>query len=108
MFRLVNIYIPLRSKLSPTQLLPHGLSLSPTKGEDEGRFAETMMTPIKTKALALDFKETDQRFELDVDFPGMKKEEISVTTDGNILTISGERKFTKEKEEEGKYHKIER
>jgi hypothetical protein len=88
-----------RSKLSPTNLLS-------TK-EEEKSLASTTMTPMQTKALAVDFKETDKQFELDVDFPGMKKEEISIKTDGNILTISGERKFSKEKDE-GKYHKVER
>ena len=66
-----------------------------------------MISPIQTKALALDFKETEKRFELYLDFPGMMKENINIKTDGNVLTISGERKFAQENEE-GKYHKIER
>lgn len=104
-----DVTYPRRSKLSPAHLFSHGSDLSPTNKEDQHgeALAATMMTPIQTKALALDFRETDQRFELDIDFPGMKKDEISVKTDGNVLTISGERKFTNEKDE-GKYHKIER
>lgn len=51
--------------------------------------------------------ETDNQFEVTVDLPGMKPEEIKVELQGGNLVISGERK--EEKEEKGKtYHRIER
>jgi HSP20 family protein len=51
--------------------------------------------------------ETDGNFELSVDLPGMKPEEIKVEMRNGNLVVSGERK--EEKEEKGKtYHRIER
>ncbi|HVA45131.1 MAG TPA: Hsp20/alpha crystallin family protein [Pirellulales bacterium] len=51
--------------------------------------------------------ETDGNFELSVDLPGMKPEEIKVEMRNGNLVVSGERK--EEKEEKGKtYHRVER
>jgi HSP20 family protein len=41
-----------------------------------------------------------------VELPGIKKEDVDVKVDGNLLTISGERKFRDGLKEED-YHKIE-
>ncbi len=55
---------------------------------------------------SVDISETDTQFELSVELPGMKKEDITVDLERGRLTISGERKF--ENEEKGKnYHRIE-
>lgn len=55
---------------------------------------------------SVDISETDNEFEVSVELPGMKKEDINVDLDNGRLSISGERKF--EKEEEGKnYHRVE-
>lgn len=54
----------------------------------------------------IDISETDTQFEISVELPGMKKEDISVNLENKQLTISGERKF--ENEEKGKtYHRVE-
>jgi HSP20 family protein len=51
--------------------------------------------------------ETDSQFEVTLDLPGMKPDEIKVELQQGNLQISGER--TEEKEEKGKtYHRIER
>ena len=93
-----------RSKLSPGQYL----HTHPSADYDQGKsLAATMLSPVTTKALALDFKETEQQYELDIDFPGMNRDQINIRSDGNVLTISGERKFLKANED-GKYHKVER
>lgn len=56
---------------------------------------------------ALDFSETSEAFEVRVDVPGMKPDDISIEVSGNNVRISGERKA--EKEEKGKsYHRMER
>lgn len=44
----------------------------------------------------VDIAETKEAFELSVQLPGVSKEDIKVELDGNVLTISGERKFNKE------------
>jgi HSP20 family protein len=44
-----------------------------------------------------------------VDLPGLKKEDVQITVEGNVVSISGEKKF--ESEETGKdraWHRIER
>lgn len=54
----------------------------------------------------IDISETDTQFQISVELPGMKKEDISVNLENRQLTISGERKF--KDEEKGKtYHRVE-
>jgi HSP20 family protein len=56
---------------------------------------------------SLDLAETNGAVEVRVDIPGMEAKDIDIQVNGNLLTISGERK--EEREEEGKtYYRIER
>ncbi len=48
----------------------------------------------------VDIKESETDITLKADLPGMKKEDIEVSLDNDVLSIKGERKF--EKEEKGK------
>lgn len=41
-------------------------------------------------------KKKNEGFHIEVDLPGVKKEDVHVSVDNNILTISGERKMKKE------------
>lgn len=50
-----------------------------------------------------DVVETEKQFEIHVSLPGIKKDEIKIDLDGEILTISGERKINNENTED-KYH----
>lgn len=55
---------------------------------------------------SVDVSETDKQFEVAVELPGMKKDDIKVDLEKGRLTISGERRF--ENEEEGKnFHRLE-
>ncbi|MBO6522357.1 MAG: Hsp20/alpha crystallin family protein [Balneolaceae bacterium] len=55
---------------------------------------------------SVDVSETDEQFEVSVELPGLKKEDIKVDLEKGRLTISGERKF--KNEEEGKnFHRVE-
>ena len=55
----------------------------------------------------VDIHEEKERLVITAELPGFKENEISITTENGMLTISGERKF--EKEENGKnYHRVER
>lgn len=56
---------------------------------------ETMWAP------AVNEKEDEGAYYLEVDLPGVKKEDISVEVKDNIMTISGERKFKKEEKDKG-------
>ena len=54
----------------------------------------------------VDVRETDRAFEIEVMLPGIKKEDIKIDLEDRTLTISGERKTTKE-EDNVKYHLVE-
>ena len=50
----------------------------------------------------LDVKENDKEYEVNVDLPGMKKEDIKVSCEEDKLVIEGERKEEKKEENEKK------
>jgi HSP20 family protein len=54
----------------------------------------------------VDVVENEKSFEIHVAVPGMNKDDFKIDLNDNLLTISGERKFTKEKKENN-YHSIE-
>jgi HSP20 family protein len=54
----------------------------------------------------VDVLEDEKAFEIHVAVPGMNKEDFKIDLNDNYLTISGERKFTREKKENN-FHSIE-
>jgi HSP20 family protein len=55
----------------------------------------------------VDITEDDKEYLIKAELPDMKKEDVRLTVENEVLAISGERKF--EKEEKGKkYHRVER
>jgi len=52
---------------------------------------------------SVDVSENEDEIKVEADLPGMKKEDIDVNIDGNLLTIKGERKKEEETEGEGYY-----
>ena len=54
----------------------------------------------------VDIIESEKAFELQVEAPGMNKEDFKIEVKDNYLTISGERKFSTEKNEKD-FHSIE-
>jgi HSP20 family protein len=68
--------------------------------EDEG---------LTTTAWAprVDIYETSDAVEISCDMPGVKKEDVRITTEGNQLTIRGERRLEHEDSRDG-YHRVER
>lgn len=55
----------------------------------------------------VDISEDEKSFVIKAELPEVKKEDVHVTVENGVLTLTGERKF--EKEEKGrKYHRIER
>jgi len=51
-------------------------------------------------------RETEDAYHIEVELPGVKKKDVDISVDGNILTISGERNVRDEVKDED-YHKIE-
>lgn len=53
---------------------------------------------------AVNIKENDNEFEIDVAAPGLKKEDFKLNLDNNVLTISSEKEIrNEEKDEKGNY-----
>ncbi|MGB9276213.1 MAG: Hsp20/alpha crystallin family protein [Terrimicrobiaceae bacterium] len=74
---------------------------TPTGGLGEEAMTVSEWTPL------VDIVEDDKEYLIKAELPEVKKEDVKVTVDNGVLTITGERKF--EKEEKGrKYHRVER
>jgi HSP20 family protein len=56
---------------------------------------------------AVDIFETDTEIVLKAELPEIKREDVQINIENNVLTLSGERKFEKETKKEN-YHRIER
>lgn len=56
---------------------------------------------------ACDIYETDSEVVVKAELPEVKKEDVKVSVENNVLTIHGERKFSEESKREN-YHRVER
>lgn len=56
---------------------------------------------------ALDVRESDDRFEVTLDLPGLEPDDVKVTFEDGMLTVSGRRRFSSEDTGET-WHRIER
>lgn len=55
---------------------------------------------------AVDIRETDDNFEIDLEVPAIAASDVKVTFNDGVLSVAGERKY--EKEVKGKVHRVER
>lgn len=55
---------------------------------------------------AVNTREGEFAYHIEVDLPGISRDEIEITTEDNVLTISGERRLKEESKEED-YYKVE-
>lgn len=55
----------------------------------------------------MDIVEDENEYRIKAELPAMKKEDVRLTVDNGVLTISGERKYEQEEKRE-KHHRIER
>ncbi|MCK9256942.1 MAG: Hsp20/alpha crystallin family protein [Sulfurospirillaceae bacterium] len=86
--RLVNRYDPFRELERRFFNLPGGTQ----EKNNIGSFAPTVNT-----------REDDKAYYVEVDLPGVKKDDISVDVKKDSLTVSGERKYKEEVKEENYY-----
>lgn len=77
--------------------------LTPARPGNGGR--ESMA--VAEWAPSVDVIEDPKEWLVKADLPEVKKEDVKVTVENGVLTITGERKIEKE-EKEKKYHRIER
>jgi HSP20 family protein len=66
-----------------------------------------LATPADGWAPAVDVEETEDDYRLHVELSGVKPEDIAVSVEDGVLTLSGERRFYEEKEAEG-FRRVER
>jgi HSP20 family protein len=71
-----------------------------------GEAGKEAMTVAEWSPL-VDITEDEKEYLIKADLPEVKKEDVKLTVQNDVMTISGERKY--EKEEKGKkYHRVER
>ncbi|WP_340106045.1 Hsp20/alpha crystallin family protein [Rhodohalobacter sp. 8-1] len=69
-------------------------------------FNEAVATTNSSFTPDINISETEDKLSIDVDIPGMKKEDIQIGIENGALTISGERK--NKSEEDGRtFHRVE-
>ena len=68
---------------------------------------ETPSLTVADWSPEVDISEDDQGYLLKADLPEMKKDDVRVTVEDGILSVSGERKCQKE-DQKKKFHRIER
>jgi len=66
-----------------------------------------MVSPELNGAFRVDISEDENALYMDAELPGIKKEEINLAIDDNVLTIKAERKQEAE-ENKKNYHRVER
>jgi HSP20 family protein len=64
-------------------------------------------SPARRWIPAMDLVETDEQYVLRADLPGLSQEDINLEFDGDVLTVSGERKSEHEERTDG-YYRLER
>ena len=69
--------------------------------EDDGSFGLSLWTP------AVDIKEEADGYVVNVELPGVKKDDVKITVESNVLTIRGEKKEEKNAKE-GNFQRVER
>ena len=71
-----------------------------TPARDDDRFFGNWTPPV-------DIQETEKEYVVKADLPDVKKEDVKVELDGDMLTVEGERKQEKE-EKTKRFHRTER
>lgn len=66
---------------------------------------ETMTVAVWSPLV--DISEDDKDYHIRAELPGLRKEDVKVTVENGVLSISGERKYEKE-DKNRKYHRVER
>lgn len=82
--------------------------------EEMGRLIDSFFGPTGREETSLstflppvDIEEKDKEFEISVELPGIKKDDVKISVKDNVLSISGEKKQEKKVDKEN-YHRIER
>jgi HSP20 family protein len=94
---------PFRSLQSRiNRLFEEGFGLAPFADE-----AQSLSSSLSSWSPACDIYETENEIVVKAELPEVKKDDVHVSLENNVLTIRGERKFEDESKREN-YHRIER
>ena len=69
--------------------------------------AQADANPNRTWAPPVDIRESEEALVLALDLPGLRKEDVNITLENNVLTISGDRPFEADQKNET-IHRLER
>jgi HSP20 family protein len=104
---IVTRWDPYNKELKELEEMQHRLSTlygrAPVR-KDGGK--EEALTVAEWAPL-VDITEDDKEYLIKAEVPEVKKEDVKVSVQDDVLTIAGERKFEKE-EKDKKYHRVER
>jgi HSP20 family protein len=67
---------------------------------DTGTAGRTWLPPV-------DIRETEDKLALALDLPGLRKEDVNITLENNVLNVSGERRFEADAKNDT-FHRLER
>jgi HSP20 family protein len=77
------------------------------RGHSTSRSASPVNSRLASFVPAVDVHDDGQALVLSAELPGVKREDVQIELDANVLTLKGERKLAAEADE-GRYHRIER
>jgi HSP20 family protein len=69
--------------------------------------ARSAEAPRQTWAPAVDITETSEAIHVHAELPGIKADDVKIDVENNVLTLKGERRLEKKKDE-GTSHRVER
>ncbi len=100
-----NLMSPVKDfmSLDPFRLLPQRME----RLFDESMFRQAEEWPMKAWVPPCDIFETDKELVMKFELPEVKKEDVVVKLEQNVLTLHGERKFEERTDREN-YHRVER
>ena len=85
------------------------LNLDPTEDVFRGFLRPLRWeVPMEAPQIKLDVAEDNSAYTIKAEIPGVRKEDIDVRVDGNVVSLSAEVKKTKEEKEEGRVLRSER
>lgn len=102
-FRETHVWDPFKELEDMQRRLSTMFGRAPVRKDGDKQEAMT----VAEWAPLVDISEDEKEYLIKAELPEIKKEEVKVTVQDDVLTIAGERKY--EKEEKGKkFHRIER
>ena len=95
------------NQLKELEALRHGLGSRLSRSPAQRPEGQEELVAVAEWAPLVDICEDPEEYLIKAELPEVKKEDVKITLEDGMLTITGDRKF--EKEENGKkYHRVER